>query len=145
MQFSLSTTVRGTPQSVFARFTEELFRVLAPPFPRVRVVRFDGCSVGDIVQVELNFFLFATTWTSTIVEQYTTDTDIVFVDCGTTLPFFLSAWRHTHTVRAVDATHSAIIDSIVFEVYHPVLTWLMAPLIITQFLYRKPIYKRYFR
>jgi ligand-binding SRPBCC domain-containing protein len=145
MRFSIATTVQGTPQSVFTRFTEELFRVLAPPFPRVEVVRFDGCAVGDIVQVELHFLLFSTKWTSTIIEQYATEQEIVFVDQGTALPFFLSAWRHTHIIRRIDATRSAIIDSIAFEVYNPMITLLMFPLIITQFLYRKPIYKRYFR
>ncbi len=145
MKISIKTTVAGIPRSIFSRFTEDLFRALAPPFPSVRVIQFDGCYVGDTVSVELNFLFFRTMWTSIIEEQGSHEHEIYFTDRGVLLPFFLSAWHHTHIIRTLDAEHSAIIDTITFEAHHPILTFIISPFIIMQFLYRKPVYKRYFR
>jgi ligand-binding SRPBCC domain-containing protein len=145
MQFSITTLVHGAPTDIFERFDQQLFTALAPPFPRIDVQRFDGCLAGHTVHVELDFLLFRQSWISIITEHHKAEHEIIFEDTGTTLPFFLSAWRHRHIIRYVSDSTSHIIDDIMFESYHPVISFFMAPLIIMQFLYRKPIYKRYFR
>lgn len=69
MKLILRTTVQQSYLQVWRGFDETLFRRLSPPFPPVRVVRFDGCLKGNIVELELNFFLFKQLWTSKITEQ----------------------------------------------------------------------------
>lgn len=55
MQITLQTAVEKSHLQVMEGFTESLFSRLAPPFPPVKVLRFDGCKAGDIVDLELNF------------------------------------------------------------------------------------------
>lgn len=49
MQFKIITKVHQDYLSVMEGFTEELFLQLNPPFPPVKLKRFDGCNKGDIV------------------------------------------------------------------------------------------------
>ena len=42
MKLILKTNVKQSPQQVWAGFNQSLFEKLAPPFPRVRLLRFDG-------------------------------------------------------------------------------------------------------
>ena len=98
MQLALSTTVNGTIQQVFNGFNQDLFLQLNPPFPPVRVLRFDGTQIGDEVHLELNFLFFRQIWISHITAFETTETEILFVDEGRQLPFFLTSWRHRHRV-----------------------------------------------
>ena len=38
---------------VFERFNQDLFLALAPKFPPSKLLRFDGCKTGDIVEIEM--------------------------------------------------------------------------------------------
>jgi hypothetical protein len=53
-------------QNVWTQFDADLLKKLSPPFPQVRIVRFDGCQTGDIVTLELNLVLAKPLWTSKI-------------------------------------------------------------------------------
>jgi len=144
MQLHINTLVSQSISQVWAGFDEKLFAKLAPPFPPVRVLRFDGCLRGNIVKLELNFFLFKQQWTSLIAEQQATDNEIFFVDYGTKLPFFLSYWKHRH--RIIKSGNQAIIaDEIEFRTPSRITDYLFYPLLWLQFAYRKPIYKRIFQ
>jgi len=113
MRLHLQTAVASTHLEVKAGFTESLFAKLAPPFPPVKVIRFDGCTAGDIVDLELNFIFFKQKWTSKITEDHCDAQEFRFVAEGIVLPFFLGKWRHCHRILA-QPSGSIISDEIEF-------------------------------
>ena len=143
MKLTIQTRVNRPYDQVWAGFDKTLFDQLSPPFPPVRVVRFDGCLKGDIVDLELNFLLFKQRWVSHITDQKTTDTEIFFVDEGRQLPFFLSQWTHRHRILK-DQNNAIIADEITFRTPFWLTDYLFYPLLWVQFAYRKPIYRRVF-
>lgn len=143
MRLTISTSVQQSIQQVWAGFNQTLFGKLSPPFPPVRVVRFDGSQIGDEVHLELNFLLFKQNWISEIIDQKTTKYEIYFIDEGTRLPFFLSYWHHKHRLVSTEAG-SKIIDEITFRTPSILTDYLFFPLLYFQFLYRKPIYRKTF-
>ena len=144
MKINIETKVEQDYLSVKGGFNENLFLKLSPPFPPVKLLRFDGSSKGDIVSLELNFIFFKQKWTSEIVEDKTNDREFFFVDKGTELPFFLSDWRHKH--RIINNGGNAIIrDEIQYKSPFFLITWALYPVMLAQFAYRKPIYKKLFR
>jgi ligand-binding SRPBCC domain-containing protein len=144
MRLHLQTAVASSYLEVKEGFTESLFAKLAPPFPPVKVLRFDGCKAGDIVDLELNFIFFKQKWTSKITEDHCDAVEFCFVDEGIVLPFFLGKWRHCHRILA-QPTGSIISDEIEFEGAFSWMTPLLYPVLWLQFWYRKPIYRRIFR
>lgn len=143
MKITLSTLVNQDYLSVKNGFNETLFTKLSPPFPPVKLARFDGSEVGDLVSLELNFLLFKQKWTSEISESKTTAEEYYFVDIGTILPFFLKKWRHKHRIIK-EGNNSIIRDEVEFSAPFGLATLLLYPAIYLQFLYRKPIYKKIF-
>ncbi|MGB3467198.1 MAG: hypothetical protein WBA74_18090, partial [Cyclobacteriaceae bacterium] len=71
------------------------------------------------------------------------DREFRFIDEGTSLPFFLKYWKHHHRVIA-DGTGSKIVDDITFKTPFFIPAFLMYPALYGQFMYRKPIYQRFF-
>ncbi|MDF7816269.1 hypothetical protein P1X15_01645 [Runella sp. MFBS21] len=145
MKLHLRTSVLQSYQQVWEGFDEALFRQLSPPFPPVRVVRFEGCTEGDIVELELNFLFFRQRWTSLIVEQQASTDEIYFVDEGIKLPFFLRYWHHRHRIIQKTTSTTIIADEIEYRTPSLLTDYLFYPLLWAQFAYRKPIYRRYFR
>ncbi len=143
MRITLSTYVSQSLSQVWTGFDEQLFNQLAPPFPPVRLRRFDGSHTGDEVHLELNFFLFQQSWHSRIVEHRVGETDIYFVDQGIRLPFFLTYWRHRHRLRQ-HGEGTEITDDIEYEGPTRLLEYLLYPVLYAQFWYRRPIYQRVF-
>ncbi|MGF1533040.1 MAG: hypothetical protein ACFCUI_05020 [Bernardetiaceae bacterium] len=146
MQLTIKTRVKGDPKQVFAGFDRQLFEALSPPFPPVRVIEFGGCQAGARVALELNFLFFKQSWVSVVTKEGFLDGAPFFVDCGEELPFFLSDWMHEHRVEPDPqrANTSLIVDAITFQTPSWLPEWLLAPAMWAQFLYRKPVYKRYF-
>lgn len=143
MRIKILTAVKQSMAATFARFDQQLFVKLNPPFPPVKVVRFDGMAIGDEVHLELNFLIRKVRWVSRITEFSETSEEIYFVDEGIELPFFLGKWHHLHKIRR-RGDQAEIIDDIHFEGPIPLLTLLMYPFLYLQFLYRKPIYRKHF-
>ncbi|MDR7131512.1 ligand-binding SRPBCC domain-containing protein [Algoriphagus sp. 4150] len=143
MKINLSTRVNQDYTSVKNGFDETLFTKLSPPFPPVKLLRFDGSEIGDLVSLELNFLLFKQQWTGKITENKMTANEYYFIDVGIVLPFFLKKWRHTHRIIN-QGNHSEIRDEVEFSGPFGLATLLLYPLIYLQFLYRKPIYKKIF-
>ncbi|REG86311.1 SRPBCC family protein [Algoriphagus antarcticus] len=143
MKINLSTKVNQNYLSVKNGFDETLFTKLSPPFPPVKLARFDGSEIGDLVSLELNFLLFKQQWTSEITESKTTDAEYYFVDEGVKLPFFLKKWRHKHRIINL-GDQAEIKDEVEFSGPFGLATLLLYPAIYLQFLYRKPIYRRIF-
>ena len=143
MKLTIQTSVQQPYQQVWTGFTKDLFTKLSPPFPPVKVIRFDGCLKGDVVELELNFLVFKQSWKSLITDQQTTDVDIFFLDEGIKLPFFLSSWRHYHRIIK-DSNSTIIADEIEFRTPTILTDYLLYPLLWAQFAYRKPIYRSVF-
>ncbi|MFH6983272.1 SRPBCC family protein [Marinoscillum luteum] len=143
MRILVSTRVQASCQVVKSGFTEQLFLSLNPPFPPVKLLRFDGCEKGDWVTLELNFLLFRQQWISEITEVSEEAGSWNFVDIGRKLPFFLKTWKHRHSVKQV-GEGAEIVDAIRFTTGSLVSDLLLYPILWVQFLYRKPIYKRWF-
>ncbi len=144
MKIIIKTKVEQDYLTVKEGFTEDLFLKLAPPFPPVKLIRFDGSKKGDTVSLELNMLLFKQTWTSLITEDKTDENGFFFIDEGKKLPFFLSYWKHQHKVWAFP-NGSIIEDEIDFKGRGIFLSILLYPALYLQFLYRKPIYKKLFQ
>lgn len=143
MRIKISTLVKQPYTQVFAGFDQNLFIKLAPPFPPVKLLRFDGCKVDDRVALRLNFIFFKQTWESLITDYQENQQEISFVDEGVKLPFFLKYWKHHHRVIK-QGQHTSIVDDISFKTPFFLLDYLMYPVLYLQFLYRKPIYRKTF-
>lgn len=125
-------------------FTKELFLALNPPFPKVDLLEFGGCKEGDMVSIKLKFPFFSQIWKSEIYADSLTDTEWYFADRGVQLPFFLKTWNHRHVV-CQQAGGSLIIDDINYTSGLIITDWLLYPVLLGQFLYRKPKYKSWFK
>jgi ligand-binding SRPBCC domain-containing protein len=143
MKIQIKTKVDQDYLSVKNGFNEKLFNQLSPPFPPVKLIRFDGSEKGDIVSLELNFLLFRQIWKSEIIDDKTTDTEFYFIDVGVDLPFFLKKWRHKHRIMKAE-NGSVIRDEIEYSGPFRLMTLLLYPALYLQFAYRIRIYKRIF-
>lgn len=143
MRIKIQTEVKSNWKKVVEGFNVSLFKKLNPPFPPVRVLRFDGCRKGDNVILELNFLFFKQNWEALIIHHEQKNQGYSFVDIAEKLPFFLKSWKHIH---GIDAHNSGtlITDDISYTTGFILSDILMYPLLLGQFLYRKPIYKRVF-
>jgi ligand-binding SRPBCC domain-containing protein len=144
MKITIKTKVEQDYLEVKQGFNKDLFLKLNPPFPPVKLLRFDGCRRGDKVSLELNFILFKQIWTSIITADRTDGQEFFFVDEGKKLPFFLRFWKHKHRVLRQDSG-AIIVDEINFSARLKILSPLLYPALYAQFWYRKPIYKKIFR
>jgi len=145
MRLKIVTQVEQSIEEVFEGFDKRLFLKLSPPFPKVKLQRFDGCQTNDRVIIELNFIFFKQIWESHITESKTTTEEIYFIDKGVKLPFFLKFWEHKHIIQRKEGK-TFIIDDIHYKAIGGFLgTLLFYPSLYLQFLYRKPIYKKTFK
>lgn len=145
MRLTIRTRVSADIPKIKEGFTSVLFLKLNPPFPPVKLLRFDGCNRGDIVHLKLNFLFFNQEWISEITDQGETEHEWYFVDEGTKLPFFLKKWRHHHRICKVSEGRSVIIDDFTYATGTIFTDLLLYPALFVQFVYRKPIYRRMFR
>ena len=145
MKIVINTPVHQPIEHVWKGFNRELFSQLAPPFPPINLLRFDGSEQGNEVHIELNFLFFKQMWVSLITEHRKTGDEIYFIDEGIRLPFFLKSWRHKHSLVKISNTQekyqTLIIDEIEFE---SPLGILIYPALYLQFVYRQPIYQKIF-
>lgn len=143
MRITIRTEVSQSLEKVFSAFDRNLFLKLSPPFPPVKLLRFDGCSKNDEVHLELSFVFFRQKWVSVITENKMNDNLIYFIDKGKILPFFLKNWKHKHILERIK-NGTLITDDIEFNTGSIISDVMVLPLMYIQFIYRKPVYKRYF-
>ncbi|MFC3416326.1 SRPBCC family protein [Algoriphagus hitonicola] len=144
MKITIETPVNASLHGVMEGFNESLFKKLSPPFPPVKLLRFDGSKTGDLVSLELNFIFFKQKWTSRITEDELSEAEFYFVDEGIELPFFLKKWKHKHRIIR-QGSGTIIRDEISYAGPNALVTFLLYPALYLQFLYRKPIYKKLFQ
>jgi ligand-binding SRPBCC domain-containing protein len=146
MRVVVRTSVSQAPAAVMAGFTRDLFVALAPPFPRLRVFRFDGCRAGDKVEIELDTVVKRLPWTSLITaDGVRADGTHYFIDEGQILPPPLRYWRHHHRIEPGPSGGSLIVDDLEYRTASPLLDALIYPAMWAQFAWRQPIYRRWFK
>ncbi|MCB0293062.1 MAG: hypothetical protein KDH97_22605, partial [Calditrichaeota bacterium] len=92
--------------------------------------------------LELNFLFRKEIWISVITELVETEDEIYFVDEGRQLPFMFRSWRHWHRlIRQGEQT--LIVDDITYQGRIKLLDYLLYPVLKLQFLYRRPVYRRW--
>jgi len=143
MRLRFETEVGSTFELTCERFDHNLFKFLSPPFPRVIIKRYDGNSIGDLIEIHLWFFLFTWEWVSVITENESTSSNWFFVDVGKKLPPFLKNWSHRHEIMKTK-NQSVIIDDITFEAARFWPDFLVKFLLTAQFSKRPELYKKYF-
>lgn len=139
----LETPVQATAEAVLAGFDRKLFEALAPAFPPLKLLRFDGSAPGDLVDLQLGLWPVRQRWLSRITERIESSDEIGFVDEGLILPAPLQRWRHFHRIRR-EGPHSRIIDDIRFTVHPLAPAAIVAALLRRSFAARRPIYQRFF-
>lgn len=145
MNFIVKTTVGpSTKETVLAGFTSNLFTSLAPPFPKLTLLRYDGCEKGSEVHLQLDFLFYKKNWISIITENGVTETELYFVDEGSVFPAPIKKWKHRHIIRQLNTTVE-IEDNVTYSCRNRVLDILVFLPFYFLFLYRNPIYKNYFK
>ena len=145
MRVVVRTFVSQAPAQVMAGFTRALFEALAPPFPKLRVLRFDGCRTGDKVEIELDTVVKRLPWTSLITDDgLRPDGTHFFIDEGQVLPTPLRYWRHHHRIEPGPNGGSAIVDDLEYRTASWLLDAVLYPAMWTQFAWRRPVYRRWF-
>ena len=145
MHLLLRFRVAQPPAVVAAGFTRDLFEALAPPFPKMHLLRYDGSHPGDVVAIELRVGPKRWRWTSLITAEGTLpDGTHYFVDEGQELPAPLRQWRHRHLLAPAPGGGTFIIEDITFGTGRRWLDWLIRPAMWAQFRLRGPVYKRKF-
>lgn len=143
MRLVIKTKVKQDIKSVWEGFNAELFLKLNPPFPKAKLLRFDGSKTNDQVHIELDFLVSKSQWVSHIVDHGEGDSEIFFVDEGVKMPSMFKEWRHRHRI-VKDGEGTMIIDDITYKSPNVLLDYLLLPSLYLQFLYRIPVYKRFF-
>ncbi len=143
MNIRIATPVAQSAQQVDAGFTRALLEKLSPPFPPVKILRYDGNSPGDEVHLRLGFLLFSQTWVSQITARMTGPAEWGFVDEGRQLPFFLGYWQHRHSILP-RGSGAVIVDDITFHAPLSMFDFLLWPVLYLQFAARRPRYRQVF-
>jgi ligand-binding SRPBCC domain-containing protein len=139
----VTTRVKAGLPEVVAAFNKDLFLRLNPPFPPVRLLRYDGNESGNRVELELNFLLFKQRWVSVISETAAGPHFWWFKDEGEQLPFFLKSWSHKHVIEQKDG-FCLITDAIELTAPAYLPHGLVAAAIRLLMLYRRPVYRKIF-
>lgn len=146
MHLLLRFAVGAPPAKVLAGFTRELFVALAPPFPKLNLIRYDGNNTGDTVIIELQAGPKRWRWTSLITDNGALpDGTHYFVDEGQLLPAPLRQWRHRHLIEPAPGGGSVIVEDITFGTGRRWLDFLIWPAMWAQFKLRGPVYRRWFK
>lgn len=148
MEITVSIPIPHPAQKVFNALNKDAFVALtaAAPFPKVKLIEYQGQAAGSKVHLELDFLLYRQPWISIISEnQNTIGPDIFwFEDLGTVLPFPFKKWRHLHKVVKSSESSCQIVEQVYFSTGLILLDYLLIPVVKKMFTDRKPIYLKYF-
>ncbi len=140
-----SVLLNITADEVFARFDEELFLALAPKFPPSKLLRFDGCKTGDLVEIEMQLPVIGKQYWTSKITNHSSESNVkhFFRDEGVKLPFFLETWQHDHIIEQ-QGKDVLIVDDIHYKAKFPIPDFLVYPQLYKTFSIRKKIYKGFF-
>ena len=141
--FNIQTKIGASMPFVWSQFNEALLKKISPPFPQVDIKRFDGCSKGDLVILEINLLFMKVIWSSEITNSNEDSNQSVFVDEGIKVPFGINMWRHEHSIIKIDESRCYIQDFITYKTSNVFLYIIFFPFLLGMIFYRKPFYKKY--
>ena len=145
MKLRFNTLVPCSKEKVKLGFNKELFLELTPPGVSVFLERFDGCSPGNEVHLQIGAIGFRQKWISQITDEVFNDKEWYFIDEGKVLPWPLKRWKHIHKVIAVGENQSEIVDDITYDTGNSMMNILMYPSLWLSFAVRPSRYKKFFR
>lgn len=143
MRFVIKTTINKNYLEILKQFDRKLFLALAPPFPKLNLLKFDGSTKGDIIHIQ--FKPSNIEWISKITDDWSNDTEAAFIDEGIQLPPGLKYWKHIHRIKKVSESISIIEDDISFKGSFRLLTFVLYPILWLSFYPRKRAYSKYFK
>ncbi len=143
MKIIIKTSVEQSVSNVWEQFDRNLLLKLSPPFPKIQIITF-GRNFGDKVTIEMKIFFIKLLWISKITEIVDLPTQKYFIDEGEKLPFFLKYWKHQHIIEESE-NQTTIVDKIEFNTGTILTDYIFYPILYLQFIYRKPIYRNYFK
>jgi ligand-binding SRPBCC domain-containing protein len=127
---------------VIAGFNRHLLEALSPPLMKLRILRYDGQSLGDRFCMQLGPKMFNIRWEGLVSAAGRTPGTFWFEDVGVQLPFPLKRWKHKHLVRK-SGTGTVIIDIVSFSTGNSILDVLCYPFLKGMFLARISKYQQY--
>ena len=128
---------------VWSQFNEALLKKISPPFPKVKIRRFDGCKLGDLVILEINLLFIQVIWSSKITYAKQDLNQSIFIDEGIQVPFGINMWKHEHSIIKIDNTQCYIQDFITYKTSNAFLDIILFPFLWGIIFYRKPFYQKY--
>lgn len=145
MKILFETKIDSSFLKVKSLFNLDLFLALKPPFVKMTVDRFDGCSPGNEIHLNLNTLGKKQTWVSVITSEMQDGKEWSFVDEGKTMPWPLASWRHHHRVIFLNERSCKIIDDINYDCVHSWMNMFMYPALWFTFAIRPHRYKKFFQ
>ena len=144
MKLTIDTDVASNIKTVLHKMNSGLFLALAPRFPEMRLLRFDGSNPGDVVEVELKAIGVRFFWSSKITDRCINKLDAWFTDEGQKLPWPLQKWKHRHLVTQLSENKSRITDQIWFGTGFWPADVLLYPFLYAAFAGRRKVYRHWF-
>lgn len=144
MKLFFETSIDLPFLAIKSKFNQDLFIALKPPIIKLLINRFDGCSVGDEIHLELNTMGNTQKWVSVISEARLSDKEWSFTDEGKVIPWPLASWKHEHRVVSSGDNSAIIVDDINFQCVYSWLNIFFYPVLWCTFAIRPDRYKKYF-
>lgn len=138
MRILIKTPIANDYKVVFSKFNLDLFKALKPPLTSLIVERFDGCKKGG----EVHLIVSGQKWVSHITSDYEDETSIYFIDEGFIIPPPIKKWKHKHLILKTGDHQCVVIDDIYYTTGITLLDYLMYPILLAAFSFRKPVYVR---
>ncbi|RXK47557.1 SRPBCC family protein [Aquirufa rosea] len=139
--FRVKTKIKAPILHIWSLFDQNLLARLSPPFPPIKINRFDGCRRGDLVQLEIKLGFTRLIWDSEITDDFESENKIYFIDEGRRIPLGITFWKHQHILEKIDSRETWIIDHINYSTRSKFLDILLYPLLWGMIIYRKPLYQ----
>lgn len=144
MRLLFRTPIKENFLKVKEGFTQELFSALSPPWAKVEIEKFDGCTTGDEIHLKIYQGGVKQKWVSEITSEIQTDDEWCFIDEGKVLPWPMSFWKHRHRVLKMKNGHSEIVDDIHFECTPRWMDYPTYAVVYAVFAIRPARYKKFF-
>lgn len=141
--FRIETKVNASMPFVWSKFDEALLKNLSPPFPKVKILQFEGCETGNKVALQIDLIIIKPLWSTIITDHQKSESEIFFIDEGIKVPFGIKFWKHTHKIISNGPQNCTIQDFVAFKSIHFILDLFLFPFLWGMIFYRKPFYRKY--
>ncbi|GEM_PF-1141308 len=144
MRIRLVTQVSVPLDIAVKGFNQDLFGFLMPSRALATLVKYEGQSPGDIVDIAFRI-PFLSNWTVIIKDSWHLHREYGFVDRGLRAPMGIVYWEHIHRLVARDTQSCFIIDEMDYETRWNFLDFLLYLPLFSAFYFRTFKYEKYYR